>query len=265
MTAQERTLAALRTDILSGTLPPGTQLVQESIADRYAVSRVPVREALQLLTSEGLVQHSPNRGYFVTELSVTDLHEVYALRRILETHAIAAAVPALLTELPYTVESLTDELLALVASRPSDELLPPGMGAWLLVETGGDTAAVRGWITDNLDRVDPDLVVVDDTRRSDYRHTAGARVSREVEAGETRPSAPPPLGGGAEEPHVLRSVDDREKNAAQRKRNASRPIGESRLIRIALRFGPMETRPHPLRQAMLVSSLPFGAAAGGPT
>lgn len=95
MTAQERTLAALRTDILSGTLPPGTQLVQESIADRYAVSRVPVREALQLLTSEGLVQHSPNRGYFVTELSVTDLHEVYALRRILETHAIAAAVPAL--------------------------------------------------------------------------------------------------------------------------------------------------------------------------
>ncbi|MFN8520055.1 MAG: FAD-binding and (Fe-S)-binding domain-containing protein [Chloroflexota bacterium] len=55
--------------------------------------------------------------------------------------AAAAAVPALLTELPYTVESLTDELLALVASRPSDELLPPGMGAWLLVETGGDTAA----------------------------------------------------------------------------------------------------------------------------
>ena len=54
--------------------------------------------------------------------------------------AAAAAVPALLTEQPYTVESLTQELLALVASRPSDELLPPG-GAWLLIETGGETPA----------------------------------------------------------------------------------------------------------------------------
>lgn len=54
--------------------------------------------------------------------------------------AAAAAVPALLTERPYTVESLTEELLALVAARPSDELLPSG-GAWLLVEAGGDTPA----------------------------------------------------------------------------------------------------------------------------
>jgi Fe-S oxidoreductase/FAD/FMN-containing dehydrogenase len=55
--------------------------------------------------------------------------------------AAAAAVPALLAERPYTVESLTEELLALVASRPSDELLPSGGGAWLLIETGGDTPA----------------------------------------------------------------------------------------------------------------------------
>jgi FAD/FMN-containing dehydrogenase/Fe-S oxidoreductase len=52
--------------------------------------------------------------------------------------AAAAAVPALLAERPFTVESLTEELLALVARRPSDELLPPG-GAWLLIEAGGDT------------------------------------------------------------------------------------------------------------------------------
>lgn len=53
--------------------------------------------------------------------------------------AAAAAVPALLAERPYTVESLTEELLALVAGRPSDELLPSGGGAWLLVEAGGGT------------------------------------------------------------------------------------------------------------------------------
>ncbi len=55
--------------------------------------------------------------------------------------AAAAAVPALLTERPFTVESLTEELLTLVAGRPSDELLPSGGGAWLLVEAGGDAPA----------------------------------------------------------------------------------------------------------------------------
>ncbi len=54
--------------------------------------------------------------------------------------AAADAVPALLTAEPYTIESLTDELLALVGGRPSDELLPPRDGAWLLVEAGGDDA-----------------------------------------------------------------------------------------------------------------------------
>ncbi|MBX3028879.1 MAG: FAD-binding oxidoreductase [Chloroflexi bacterium] len=54
--------------------------------------------------------------------------------------AAADAVPALLTEEPYTVESLTDELLALVGGRPSTELLPDA-GAWLLVEAGGEDPA----------------------------------------------------------------------------------------------------------------------------
>lgn len=104
-TAQERVLADIRADILTGALRPGEQLVQESVADRYGVSRVPVREALQLLTSEGLVLHEPHRGYFVTRLSIEDLQEVYRLRGILEQEAIRAAVPALRDE---DVQTLAD-------------------------------------------------------------------------------------------------------------------------------------------------------------
>ncbi len=55
--------------------------------------------------------------------------------------AAAAAVPALLVERPFTVESLTEELLALVGHRPSGELLPTPAGAWLLVEAGGASPA----------------------------------------------------------------------------------------------------------------------------
>jgi len=111
-TAQQRVLDALRSDILSGALAPGEQLVQEVVAERYAVSRVPVREALQLLTAEGLVTHFPHRGYFVTELSVTDLQEVYRLRSLLEEEAIRTAVPTLddedVTELERLAQAVSE-------------------------------------------------------------------------------------------------------------------------------------------------------------
>lgn len=94
-TAQDAVLAALREDILTGVLAPGDQLVQESLADRYGVSRVPLREALKMLESEGQVTYHPHRGYFVAELSVADLREVYQLRALLEEAALRAALPTL--------------------------------------------------------------------------------------------------------------------------------------------------------------------------
>ncbi|HAN70604.1 MAG TPA: GntR family transcriptional regulator [Actinobacteria bacterium] len=94
-TAQDAVLAALREDILTGVLAPGDQLVQEALAERYGVSRVPLREALKMLESEGQVVNHPHRGYFVAELSVADLREVYHLRALLEHAALAAAIPML--------------------------------------------------------------------------------------------------------------------------------------------------------------------------
>jgi DNA-binding GntR family transcriptional regulator len=95
VTAQDAVLAALREDIRVGVLAPGDQIVQESLAERYGVSRVPLREALKTLESEGQVTYYPHRGYFVAELSVADLLEVYRLRALLEAEAIRAAVPTL--------------------------------------------------------------------------------------------------------------------------------------------------------------------------
>lgn len=110
VTAQDAVLAALRSDILTGALGPGDQIVQESLAERYGVSRVPLREALKTLESEGQVAYYPHRGYFVAELSVADLLEVYRLRALLEAEAIRAAVPTLGDD---DVEALA-ELVALV-------------------------------------------------------------------------------------------------------------------------------------------------------
>ena len=115
-TAQDAVLAALRSDILTGDLGPGDQIVQELLAERYGVSRVPLREALKTLESEGQVVYHPHRGYFVAELSVADLLEVYRLRAILEAEAIRHAVPALADD---DVDALAD-LLAEVDAAAAD-------------------------------------------------------------------------------------------------------------------------------------------------
>jgi DNA-binding GntR family transcriptional regulator len=91
-TAQEAVLAELRRAIAAGDLAPGEQVRQDALAERFGVSRVPLREALKILEGEGQVTYRPHRGYFVAELDLADLREVYRIRDLLETEAIATAV-----------------------------------------------------------------------------------------------------------------------------------------------------------------------------
>jgi DNA-binding GntR family transcriptional regulator len=94
-TAQEAVLAELRGEIAAGRLRPGEQVRQDALAERFGVSRVPLREALKILEGEGAVTYAPHRGYFVAELSLADLEEVYRIRELLEEEAVRAAVARL--------------------------------------------------------------------------------------------------------------------------------------------------------------------------
>ena len=86
---------ALREEILAGRLTGGERLVEEAIAKRYGVSRVPVREALTRLQSEGFVTIVRYRGAAVSETLVQDSRELLQIRRGLEILAaqLAAAEP----------------------------------------------------------------------------------------------------------------------------------------------------------------------------
>ena len=86
-------LAALRDAIASGQLAPGAVLRQAELAEQFGTSRIPVREALNSLQAEGLVQIEPNRGAFVTTLSAQELHELFDLRELVETDVLRRAVP----------------------------------------------------------------------------------------------------------------------------------------------------------------------------
>ncbi|GAB3520756.1 GntR family transcriptional regulator [Arthrobacter monumenti] len=91
-TAQAFVLGQLRQAIVAGELVAGEPLRQDALADRFGVSRVPLREALKILESEGQVVYEPHRGYKVATLSLDDLLEVYRIRQILEAEAARVAV-----------------------------------------------------------------------------------------------------------------------------------------------------------------------------
>lgn len=97
-TAQEAVLEELRVAIVSGELRPGEQVLQDALAERFGVSRVPLREALKILEGEGQVVYRPHRGYFVAELDLDDLREVYRIRDLLESEAVRVAVPQIGTD-----------------------------------------------------------------------------------------------------------------------------------------------------------------------
>ncbi|WP_211262621.1 GntR family transcriptional regulator [Nitriliruptor alkaliphilus] len=92
-TAQAAVLAELRRRIGTGQLRPGAPIRQDPLAEELGVSRHPVREALRVLEGEGHIHHEPHRGYFVAELGLGALVEIYRMRDLLESEALRVAVP----------------------------------------------------------------------------------------------------------------------------------------------------------------------------
>jgi DNA-binding GntR family transcriptional regulator len=79
---------AIRLDIIEGILPPGKRLRAVDLTERYGVSATPLREALQRLAGQSLIDLDPRLGATVADISQTDLHDVYWLRDILESLAL---------------------------------------------------------------------------------------------------------------------------------------------------------------------------------
>lgn len=83
----------VRDAIFDGSLAPGDKVVEERLCSSLGISRAPLREALRLLAQQGLVVQTPRRGSRVAEWSPTDIRQLFALRMVLERHAMDAAIP----------------------------------------------------------------------------------------------------------------------------------------------------------------------------
>lgn len=90
--ASQRVTESIRQLILNGELPPGSRIRQEELAERFGTSRIPVREALRRLESEGLVLLVPNSSAWVAKIDMAECIEVYKIRERVEPLALSEAV-----------------------------------------------------------------------------------------------------------------------------------------------------------------------------
>ena len=118
--------AALKEEILNGTLRPGRKLQQTELAERFGISRMPVRDALRELEAEGLVTIQPGRAATVAELDLEEFEEVYRIREVLEELAGRLSAP----RLSHANLAALEDLVAMMeqASRRGH------LGAWLKLD-----------------------------------------------------------------------------------------------------------------------------------
>jgi DNA-binding GntR family transcriptional regulator len=90
-TLSEKAHEIIKAEIIRCTLEPGQQVAQRHLVERLGLGTTPVREALQRLAQEGLVQTIPRFGYVVSPITLADVQEIYELRTILEAAAVRLA------------------------------------------------------------------------------------------------------------------------------------------------------------------------------
>src|SRR5690606_19198359 len=102
--------------ILSGELPPDTQLEEQSLSERLGISRTPLRDAILKLIQDGLVVGIPYKGNFVKRFSPEEVEEIYEIRKLLEVKAIQLAVrymtdeeAGVITELVLSIDKAQEQ------------------------------------------------------------------------------------------------------------------------------------------------------------
>jgi DNA-binding GntR family transcriptional regulator len=90
-TLKDSAYASLKTMILTGALQPGERLIEIELAARLKVSRTPLREALNMLGRDGLVDNRPHQGFFVTLFDLKAFEDSFDMREVLDGHAAEKA------------------------------------------------------------------------------------------------------------------------------------------------------------------------------
>jgi len=118
--ATDQVHAALRRAIIEVRLAPGSPISENSICRQFAVSRTPVRAAIQRLSEEGLVDVYPQVGSFVAPIRLAGLQDSHFVRRSLETALLREVVPLWTPEMSQTMRNVVSEQERFIAAGDGD-------------------------------------------------------------------------------------------------------------------------------------------------
>lgn len=113
LTLREKILENVRDAIVSGSLKAGSRVSEPELAERYGISRTPIREAFRQLESEGYLTVIPRRGAVVSEFSPKDIDEFYAIKSIMEGYAARRACENLTAKDLERLQSINNKLAEL--------------------------------------------------------------------------------------------------------------------------------------------------------
>lgn len=111
-TLRERIVEGIRNAIVNGSIPAGSRVAEPELAERFGISRTPVREALRQLESEGFITVVPRKGAIVASLSPKDISDFYDLKMLLEGYAARQATRTLSDADIDRMESVNEAMLA---------------------------------------------------------------------------------------------------------------------------------------------------------
>ena len=110
LTLREKILENIRDAIISGAMTAGSKVSEPELAERYGISRTPIREAFRQLESEGYLTVIPRKGAVVSSFSQKDVEEFYAIKSILEGYAARRACANLTEREIARLEAINERL-----------------------------------------------------------------------------------------------------------------------------------------------------------
>lgn len=185
-TLAEQVYDHLRQGILTNEYPPGTSLREETVAARFAVSRVPVREAIRRLAADGLVTLTPRQGATVSSLTPKQFLDAYRVREALETLAIRLAMPNLTSQKLTELDDLNAAMRQHAVAEDTDAYFAVNAAFHQVFIVGADNADLRSIYDTLIDKMRryrwPSVDLRGGLMRSVEEHEA---IVQAVKAGET--------------------------------------------------------------------------------
>lgn len=133
----------LKTEIMTGTIKPGTRIMEVDIAQEMGVSRTPIREAIRKLEKEGFVTIEPRRGVYAADLSVHDMLDVLEVRQNLEGLAAAYAAQRINEEQKAALYKCSEDFNKAVEDENTADMIDYDiLFHHLLVEASGNSVLV---------------------------------------------------------------------------------------------------------------------------